>query len=244
MARDEFETLYLNTLNEVCRLADRLLLCKFKIPGELWQLHLDTIELQTSFQGRITSEKADRSRIAEQIRALRSKSGEARIEKVRSLQHELENSNRRIAIYKHAYHVCRHFGDSFAWVLLGLDRQKVLSLSHNRRNPPPPTGVSLKGIIGAAQEIASQYGLMPVLHDMTDVLCVGDVSFLHPEVGIVTGEVKSTELGPKSGRAAIRMLLTESQQTYFESRSNITLGNAVEPADGKAQHRLRACLKR
>jgi hypothetical protein len=74
----------------------------------------------------------------------------------------------------------RRFGDALAWVLLHGDRSIILPLAENQRVPVPPDDERWQGVLALAFSMAKAGYGFPLLHDMTDILRIGDIPFVRP----------------------------------------------------------------
>lgn len=152
---------------QVERLATRLLRGQFTDARDLWQIQLDCLKLQRQIQ-------AD-------IAAIRKKP--------RRDQDALELSTLKDARWN-----ARHFGNALAWVLLGQNKQFIVSLSNNAPVPISEPGHGSDGMIALAEGLSAKGWGFPFIHDITDVLRVGDVTFVRPEdsrVPYLTVEIKT-----------------------------------------------------
>ena len=84
----------------------------------------------------------------------------------------------------------RRFGDAIAWTLLGLDRQYIYPLARNSPVPIPLDVHGTRGVQAIAEGLAGDWGF-PLLHDITDCLRIGDITFVCPGAEHTTVEVKT-----------------------------------------------------
>ncbi|MDR6611103.1 hypothetical protein [Leifsonia sp. 1010] len=85
---------------------------------------------------------------------------------------------------RHVRHLSRTLGDSLAWVTLLFDRQVIHSL-YQESPVPISSGMtdSHHGTLAFARaNTRAEWGL-PIVHDITDILRVGDVTFMRPTGG-------------------------------------------------------------
>lgn len=155
-------------LRRLDRLARFLLSGRYRDATRLWKLQLDLLSLQQDVQGRI-SELKSRERDAESHR---------RLEELRQVRAQ-----------------ARRFGDAVAWLFLGLDHQKLIPLSDNDPVRIPDRirdEHSLRGTLAFAQAMANDGWGFPLLHDITDCLRIGDITFIRRDAdGDLTVEIKT-----------------------------------------------------
>jgi hypothetical protein len=147
------------------RLVNKLLSAKYDGPNDLWRFQEGLLALQRDIQEAITEAK-------------RSRTDKVHYSRLRSL---------RMARW-HA----RRLGDAFAWVLLGQDRKVIHSLDHNARVSVSQANHGTRGLLAVASHLASQGWGFPLLHDVTDCLRIGDVTFIVP--GKKPHEYKTVEV--------------------------------------------------
>jgi hypothetical protein len=181
---------------------------RFKAAAEIWKLELDLLGLQQDIQEALSEAKR--------------RSGTRRDTLV-GLREVLRDS--------------RRFGDTLAWVLLRAQRRYLFPLAANQRTPVPPRhlGGGGRATLAAAQVLSDQGFGFPILHDITDMLRVGDLTFVKADEAPVTFEIKSSIV---NRRAAPRGR-TEIQ--YSISAYHID-GSSVERflADGRPRRALGA----
>jgi hypothetical protein len=146
-------------------IANRLLAKRWESAEDLWKMQTDLLELQRDIQGKIAEEKRRGRKF----------------------------NRDRLAELRDARWHSRHFGDALAWVLLGADRQFITSLSENTRVPISEDSHGALGMMVVAQHLASNGWGFPLLHDITDYLRIGDITFVRPgrTPGHVTTEIKT-----------------------------------------------------
>ena len=73
----------------------------------------------------------------------------------------------------------RRLGDAFAWIAFGMDRRALQALAGNTRVPvSPQRGHADVAMMTIANQLASMGWGFPLLHDVTDCLRIGDVTFI------------------------------------------------------------------
>jgi hypothetical protein len=162
---DEFGSLDWAFTDRLVVLTSRLLARKTNF-RRLWRIELDLLALQQDVQDAITRAKSLRTPLG------RKRTGELRITRARA----------------------RRLGDTMAWLLFGLDPSAIFPLSENSRVPILPKGDTSVAYTALGQELAPKLGF-PLLHDITDILRIGDVTFFRPDAKPTTAEIKATVLG-------------------------------------------------
>ncbi len=108
----------------------------------------------------------------------------------------------RVAVLVHAFRLSRCLGDALAWYLLGFNERAIVTLSLNDRSRSLPDEPAVLGMLSLAQGLASDGLGVPVLHDITNCLRIGDISLYRPGREIVTVEVK-TRASAEQGRTRL-----------------------------------------
>lgn len=143
---------------------------KVATPEAFWKLQLDLLALQRDVQRAITA-------------ARREPKSQDRHDKLRNLRETLWHA--------------RRFGDTIAWLLFRSERRFLEPLSYNAKVPIPPDNHGTRAAVAAAQELAPRFG-MPLIHDITDILRVGDITFFKPNEPPHTVEMKASVKDVKS----------------------------------------------
>jgi hypothetical protein len=156
-------------LRRIEKLALTLLGRQFQSPDSLWQFQLDLLNLQRDIQAAINDYKG---------RAKRDKDAKGALANLRACR----------------WHA-RRLGDAFAWVVLGGDGKLLEPLSRNNRTAIARENHGSRGMILAARYLASQGQGFPLLHDITDLLRIGDITLVrvgdNSERTLNTVEVKT-----------------------------------------------------
>jgi len=133
------------------------------------------------------------------------------------LETKRKQVDNRIAIYRHAYKLSRQLGDAFAWVFL---KEDIMPLSEIPLNSHDGHKVSdehsLKGLLAIAETLANSGAGFPILHDVTNCLRVGDITFYSPGEDPATIEVKTHLRGSHEGMMS---LIVETHQ--IEMKNNV-----------------------
>ncbi len=151
------------------RLVTTLLRARFASAADLWRLETDLLRLQQDVQTAVTAQKRLQRRSPDQIKDL---------EQLRWIRWN-----------------ARRLGDAFAWLVLGLDRRALFPLAQNSRVSIPPDDHGTRAMVAIAEGLAVQNWGFPLLHDVTDCLRIGDITFVKPDEETTTVEVKARVVG-------------------------------------------------
>ncbi len=200
MIMESCEPLYARLLNEIEKLARPFLEVKFTSIQELWQIEVDLVNYQITLQKAIDNEQIIQREVKGKKADIVSTKPEGWIAQLQQLDAEVKQADDRIKTYQHAYQLSRQLGDAFAWALLG-DwliplTKKPSEPTHDGHGLPKEHG--LKGMLAIAESLCAAGAGFPILHDMTNCLCTGDITFYAPEGNHTTMEVK-THLKDQSG---------------------------------------------
>lgn len=199
-------------LNRLARLVSTLLGRKFESRRDLWTWQLDLLELQRDIQRSIGSQK----RLGR--RAERDELDHLRI------------------LRDHA----RRLGDAFVWIIFDQDRKALSSLSGSQQVPISPTeGDGDRGVLLIAGVLADKGWGFPVLHDITDMLRIGDVTFVDPRAGrsgLTTFEVKTAvHSTSQEGKRGTTLSYSVKILTAGSERAQSLLGSLSDIVDGSGQ---------
>jgi hypothetical protein len=166
----------------------------FKSASDIWEIEVQTIRYQIALREAI-GELEEKQRVHhDEIHCLSRKKPFDWKQQIIDRQREIGRIDTLRAILDHQYNLARRFGDSIAWACLGFRRHKIASLSQNTRNPPIPSGDSLRGMLAVAQTAANRGAGFPIIHDITTILRVGDITFVSGDFETGTIEVKTRVL--------------------------------------------------
>lgn len=151
------------------RRLERLFTALFRMqvdgPNGLFRLQLDLLELQRDIQKEIRLAKA----------------GPKSPDKTAVL------AGLRAALWD-----ARRFGDAFAWLLLHSERHVIYPLADNpQRVAVPPKDDAWVGFEAVVAHLGGKGLGFPLLHDITDTLRIGDVTFIVPGEPHATAEIKT-----------------------------------------------------
>jgi hypothetical protein len=129
---------------------------QLKSPQDLWQFQLDLLHLQRDIQAAINICK-------DQVRQ-----GKVSADSLTDLRACRWNAKR--------------LGDALAWAMLGRNTKIIEPLSRNSRTPINPlSNHGSRGMLAMASHLANQGWGFPLLHDITDCLRIGDITFVRVE---------------------------------------------------------------
>ena len=164
---------------------------------------------------------------------------------------ELKDSRVRESTFKLLHSYCKQVGDTLAFLLFGKDGQKFASLSGNQPTRSLPTGYSLQAMIGVAEGLAPTAGF-PILHDITNRLQVGDITFVDPDDDeLLTVEIKAgqlTDIQGNTGRLAVKLYASGSARRFQSAVScrqkGANLPRSPEPQPPSFDRRITAQRRR
>ncbi|MEV8093714.1 hypothetical protein [Kitasatospora sp. NPDC085879] len=191
----------LSLLHKVENLALRLIRFDFSNSADIWAFQLELMSVQRLIQQEITDEKG-------RVRREKKKP-----EALQSLQ----------LVRWHA----RRLGDALAWALLGADRSIIYPLGENSPVSISQEDHGSRGLVAASEYLASQGWGFPLLHDVTDCLRIGDVSFIRFDGShrkVRTAEAKTRYLGAAPDHS-------DGSQRYDVSISFLEAGVAGKEPD-------------
>ncbi|MDT3443147.1 hypothetical protein [Pseudofrankia sp. BMG5.37] len=139
--------------SEVERLATAFMSVSFSSAADLWRFQLDLLAVQRDIQGEIGN-----------IKRMPLPRGEKKesLDRFRNLRWQ-----------------AKRLGDAFGWALLGGSQKTIQSLSENEKTPISPRESDQDlALIVVAQQLANTRNVFPLLHDVTDVLRIGDITFI------------------------------------------------------------------
>lgn len=160
------------------RLVRTFLAMKFDGPAALWRLQIRLLDLQMEIQASIAvAKRAPRIDVA----------ARQDLDDLRAVRRE-----------------ARRFGDAFAWALLGGSRRIIYPLAENSRVPiskKDDHAIGVRSFVGA---VANEGWGFPLIHDVTDVLRIGDVTFVRPGEPPLTHELKTKVVQARPARGGKR----------------------------------------
>ncbi|WLW53225.1 hypothetical protein [Streptomyces sp. YU58] len=164
----------LEFIKKIEGLALKLVNFEFGDTFNLWKFQLDLLELQREIQKSVSEEKK------------RAKKLKGKSESLKELQM--------------ARWLARRLGDSLAWTLLRFDTGSIYPFANNDPVPIAQKSHGSEGMLAVSAHLAKEGWGFPLLHDVTDVMRIGDVTFIKPENRHRTIEVKTRHLGTTTDR--------------------------------------------
>lgn len=152
-------------LRRLERMVQILLGRRLRGAEEIWKLQLDLLKLQREIQKEIGEAKANARRD--------------------------ESARRKLEALREARWHARRLGDAIAWLLLGLDQKTIFPLANNNRNRTGQEDHGSRAMVAMAGALAGREWGFPLLHDITDCLRIGDVTFIKPGMRPRTVEMKA-----------------------------------------------------
>lgn len=131
----------------------------------------------------------------------------------------------------------RRLGDAIAWCGLLLNRQVIYALAKNEPVPVPSSwSDGHRGAFQFAREMTSSEWGIPIVHDVTSALRVGDVTFMRPsgrdaEADYRTVEIKTTRLGEsinEEGESLLELNVTAIGNEPFPSLATVPTPSEAE----------------
>jgi hypothetical protein len=95
----------------------------------------------------------------------------------------------------------RTVGDAFAWRLFGFDRRYILALSENAPVSPLIGKAGLKYEIDEVRERWRRLGQFSLLHDLTSVIRIGDVTAFTPAGPQLVDDIKANPANRRSSQS-------------------------------------------
>jgi hypothetical protein len=175
-------------LRRIEKLALTFLGHRFESPEDLWQFQQRLLYLQRDIQAAISDYK----------------------EKAKQDKGIMEALTNLRACRWHA----RRLGDAFAWVILGRNMQIIAPLSRNERTAVSPDSHGNRGMLLMASHLANQGEGFPLIHDITDCLRIGDVTFVRMSAGFE----RSYETVEVKTRAKLKRQIEAQNLVEYEYR--------------------------
>ena len=174
---------------------------------DLWDFQESLINFQIEAQTLKASERGRKKGLKATARAnAAAQHGDWKSENQR-LDREISCGDAHVEAYRRADALSRQLGDALAWDLLGSDARSLKPLMKNERVSSMPNGHGLAGMMAFAANFANEGKCIPLFHDVTNCLRVGDVTFVRPDRDPLTFEVKTklTTLDESDNSATLSM---------------------------------------
>jgi len=174
--------------NLVRRLLDR----RRESGADLWEIQLDLVQHLTEVQNGIAEGDRARQEAKAEIAEIAKRRPEGWKRELQRLNQSIKEAEARSSIFKDVRTALKQVGDALAWEMFDSDTRRLTSLMFNAPNPSVPGGLSLLSMLRVAANFWAAGAGFPVLHDVTNCLRVGDITFVHPDdEELLTVEVKS-----------------------------------------------------
>ena len=187
--------LYRSLMSKLEGLVRSLLEAKLASAEDVWNLEVSLVKYQLALSEAMSEETRAAQELKDETDLILSSRVDGWKQRVGDLQTKVGDLRKRHEVYNYALGVSCRFGDALAWVLLRQDENVLHSLSDNVPHGTVPRGVGLDGMLYAAQLLSNEGAGFPIIHDMTSALRIGDLTFVHPEHGTLTVEVKTHIIG-------------------------------------------------
>ncbi len=158
-----------------------------------WALQLELLDYHFELQMAIKAENDAKAVIGARIVGFaRSGQGDVNEQSLRSLQGRLDGIKHRIEIHNHVLRLARCIGDAVAWLVLGHNRRYIVLHAENAPHGNVPPRESVVAMVETAKGLSSRYGY-PILHDLTNWLRIGDLTFVSTDGQPICYEVKAQQ---------------------------------------------------
>lgn len=110
----------------------------------------------------------------------------------------------------------KRLGDALAWLVFLFDRKTLFALAENTRTPSSASSEDdgSRGVLLTAQNLLNQRWGLPIIHDITDCLRIGDISLLSFGETVDDRHVRTIEV--KTKRTAIEPQLDGSDVLHLQ----------------------------
>jgi hypothetical protein len=164
---------------------------RFASVQDLWQIQRDLLTFQISLQDQIHSEGVLQREVNAEIRSIVSQKPAGWKAKNHESYKTIERIRKRTEVCKHIHKISRQFGDALAYLFLKGDEKLITSLTMNQPVGFTSDRHALTGVLSIAEVFAKAGAGFPVIHDMTNILRVGDITFVAGDDEPLTVEVKT-----------------------------------------------------
>lgn len=223
---EEYLEVHSHQLSGIEELARRLFQGEFEGPQGLWKIEIDLANYQIGLQKEIARERAARRETKAKIAEIAANREKGWKKQLQELEEKIRRADDRIDIYSHAHTISRQLGDALAWLLLKLDESTIIPLTENLPVPPISSGMGLDGMLAVAKIYADAGAGFPIIHDITNCLRVGDITFASPHDEPITVEVKTHVISREGNTVRFRI---ETYATVGAERWKTIEANVQRP---------------
>ena len=112
----------------------------------------------------------------------------------------------------------KRLGDALPWMVYFFDRKAIFALASNSRTPSSATGDDddSRGVLLTAQNLLDRKWGLPIMHDITDCLRIGDISLLSVGKTVEDRHIRTIEV--KTSRTALEPQSDGSDMISLRSR--------------------------
>lgn len=182
---------YNESMNKLERLLRALSNVDVGTSPNLWEIQTQLLDVQVALADKIKATSTKREGVLHETRQIvkvREHGWRGQVQALQEVQRIVENEGSQL---RHALAKSRSLGDAIAWKLLGGNTQVISSLSRNSKVGSVPDPDACVGVQIMAQHLARQGARFPILHDITNILRVGDITFISADRSPMTVEIKT-----------------------------------------------------
>jgi hypothetical protein len=239
---DRDQELYTDLLTKLEDLAGQLLCHQLKSAPELWKFQIELAKYQINIRDKVSEERVSLQEVKDRLAETVTRREGAWQDQVQEFNLQLRQVEKRIKTYLHALTLSKLLGDALVWILLRFEQVKIAPLSANQPNPPIPDDLSLKGMLGVAEKMASVGAGFPLINDITNCLRIGDITFIHPDGEALPVEVKTQVANIDEGQGIANLNVTwyyvGDSERYKSALDNLRKGKMSGTApDGLTEQR-------
>lgn len=186
--------LHQKLLSRLEDLSRRILEKKLSTAQEVWQFEIDLLKFQIEQQRAISSEQKHKRDVNARLKEIsRIKQAGWEIQR-QKCQDELAQNKLFVQIYSLSIDIARKLGDTLVWIFLNRVQIAARTRDASMRSSEThriPEGHGLQGMLAIAEILFNAGAGLPLLHDITHCLRIGDITFYAPNNNPFTIEVKT-----------------------------------------------------
>lgn len=183
--------IYIRLVGELEVIARRFLEQRWNDSSDLFQIQIDLLNYQVEVESKAIQFRARNK----QIKNLKGQESYKRVEgwedRVQMFDEESDVNDGLISVYNYVYSISKKLGNSFAYYLTFGNEQLIHALANNTRSFSTPKGRVLDSVKAMGHLFHNAGAGFPILHDVTDLLRIGDITFSHPNHPFITIELKT-----------------------------------------------------